>query len=77
MTQSDFDCLAHVVIDPQAWYDHAVKTFGQQKADAALAAKVERWWNEYTTESAKPDYLPRAKREALQATDLTATAAKE
>ena len=67
MTQSDFDCLAHVVLDPQAWYDHAVKAMGQQRADAALAAKVERWWNEYTTESAKPDYQTRAQRELIAA----------
>ena len=64
MTKSDFDCLAHVVVDPQAWYDHAVKTFGERKAEAMLAAKVERWWAEYTRESAKVEYKTRAQREA-------------
>ena len=64
MTKTDFDCLAHVVVDPQAWYDHVVKTFGEQKAQAMLAAKVERWWQEYTIESAKPSYKTRAMRDA-------------
>ena len=64
MTKSDFDCLAHVVVDPQAWYDHGVKTFGEQKAQAMLAAKVERWWGEYTQESVKVGYKTRAQREA-------------
>ena len=64
MMKTDFDCLANVVVDPQAWYDHAVKELGQQKADAALSAKVERWWQEWKQESAKPGYLTRAQREA-------------
>lgn len=67
MTKSDFDCLAHVVVDPQGWYDHVVKTFGETKADAMLAAKVERWWNEWKVESAKSGYQRRAQREAAQA----------
>ena len=65
MTKSDFDCLAHIVIDPQAWYDHVVKTFGEVRAEAMLAAKVERWWADYTTASAKPDYKTRAEREII------------
>ena len=64
MTKSDFDCLAHVVLDPNAWYDHAVKTFGEAKAEAMLAAKVERWWAEYARESAKPQYRNRVERDA-------------
>ena len=74
MTKSDFDCLAHVVVDPQAWYDHAVKTFGQQKADAMLAAKVERHWADYTQASAQPDYKTRAVKEVEL---IAAQAAKE
>lgn len=64
MTQDELDCLAYVVIDPESWYDHAIKTFGQQKAEAMLAAKVQRWWNEWKIESSKPNYLTRAQREA-------------
>ena len=64
MTKSDFDCLAHIVVDPQAWYDHGVKTFGEARAEAMLAAKVERWWVEYVRESAKPQYKTRSERDA-------------
>ena len=67
MTKSDFDCLAHVVVDPQAWYDHAVKTFGEARAEAMLAAKVERHWADFVTESARPDYKTRLERETLAA----------
>lgn len=67
MTQSDKDVLAYIVIDPDEWYSHAIETFGQQKADAMLAAKVERWWDEWKIESSKPDYLTRAQREAQKA----------
>ena len=67
MTQSDFDCLAHIVVDPQAWYDHGVKTFGEQRAEAMLAAKVERHWQSYVVESAKPDYKTRTEREQAEA----------
>ena len=64
MTKSDLDCLAHIVVDPQAWYDHAVKTFGQQRADAMLAAKVERHWDNYVKESGRHGYKNRAQRDA-------------
>ena len=74
MTKSELDCLAHVVTDPDAWYDHAVKTFGQQRADAMLAAKVERWWSEYIQASAQPDYKTRAVKEVEL---IAAQAAKE
>ena len=63
MTKSDFDCLAHIVVDPQAGYDHVVKTFGEPKTEAMLAAKVERHWQSYVTESAKVGYKTRAERE--------------
>ena len=67
MTKSEFDCLSHVVLDPQAWYDHALRTFGEEKANSFLAAKVERHWNSYVTESAKPDYKTRIERDTLAA----------
>lgn len=70
MTKSDLDCLAHVVIDPQAWYDHVIKTFGEARAEAMLAAKVERHWENYVQESAKPDYKSRLEREAIAAQAL-------
>ena len=70
MTKSDFDCLANVVVDPQAWYDHGVKTFGEARADAMLAAKVERHWQSYVAESAKPDYKTRIERDTLEAAAL-------
>lgn len=65
MTQDEFDCLAYVVIDPNEWEQHAIKTFGAEKAQAMLAAKVERWWKEFKIASAQPGYQTRAERECL------------
>ena len=67
MTKTDFDCLAHVVVDPQAGYDHAVKSFGETRAEAMLAAKGEIHLQSYVTESAKPDYKTRSERETIAA----------
>lgn len=63
MTPVDKQVLANVVIDPDAWYDHVLKTFGEQRANAMLAAKVERHYADYVRESEKPDYQNRAMRE--------------
>lgn len=67
MTPVDKQVLHHVVMDADAWYDHAIKTFGETRANAMLAAKVERHYQDYVRESAKPDYKTRAERDALTA----------
>ena len=56
--------LAHVVIDPDAWYQHAINTFGQEKANQFLAEKVARHKPAYEQAIKKPGYKNRAEREA-------------
>ena len=57
------DVLAHVVADPDAWWRHAVATFGEGPAVLHLEAKVARHRAEYTKAAAQPGYKPRAERE--------------
>ena len=56
--------LANMVIDPDAWYAHAVNYFGQEKADEHLAAKVARGKPEYDAAKAENGYKTRAVRQA-------------
>lgn len=58
--------LAHVVEDPDAWYDNAVEVFGQQVADKHLETKVARHKPSYEREKVKPGYKPRAVRQAAE-----------
>lgn len=55
--------LAHVVVDPDAWYKHAIATFGETVAKVHLEEKVERHRAAYEEESALPGYKNRAERE--------------
>lgn len=71
MLTDDRAVLSHVVVDPDAWYAHAVETFGKECADRCLLAKVARWRSEYERESASPDYKTRAEREALALVSTT------
>lgn len=64
MTNEEKAVLAHAVIDPEAWYAHAVASFGEEVAKRHLAAKVARWKPEYEAESVKPGYKTRAERES-------------
>lgn len=61
ISAEDKAILAHVVIDPDAWVDHALATVGEW----AVTAKIERWRPIYLIEKDKPDYRNRAEREAL------------
>ena len=65
LTQEETAVLAHVVLDPSAWWTHAVNTFGERRAEAALAAKVARWVPSYLSalESDGAAYKSRAVRE--------------
>jgi hypothetical protein len=56
--------LAHVVVDPDAWYEHAITTFGQEKADQFLAEKVTRHQADYDKAAKESNYKNRAQREA-------------
>jgi len=55
--------LAHVVVDPNAWYQHSINTFGQEKADKFLAEKVARHRSDYEEAVKKPDYKNRFERD--------------
>lgn len=66
LTQEQRAILAHVLIDVDAWVEHAVKNVGEH----AVLAKIHRWRNDYLTECGKPDYKNRAEREANAAVEL-------
>ena len=55
--------LAHVVVDPDAWYQHAINTFGQEKADQFLKEKVAKHKPSYEEAIKKPDYKNRFERD--------------
>ena len=61
LTQNEKNVLAHVVVDPAAWWDHAVAT-GKVDEEAVLSDKVARWQQSYDTASAEAGYAPRAER---------------
>jgi hypothetical protein len=42
LTKEERDVMEHVVLDPDGWLDHVVKTFGEAKAREFLDAKVSR-----------------------------------
>lgn len=60
LTPEQFAILAHVVIDPQGWADHALATIGAEAVDA----KVDRYRAEYLAARDRPGYKTRAEREA-------------
>lgn len=55
--------LAHIVVDPDAWYAHAIAHFGQAIADEHLAAKVEWHKAAYLEAKGNANYETRAERE--------------
>jgi hypothetical protein len=54
--------LAHVVVDPDAWEQHAIETFGAARAAQMLSEKVARWKLAYKAAAVSPNYKPRAER---------------
>lgn len=72
MTPEQRAVLAHVVVDPDAWYAHAVSFFGQALADKHLAAKVARWTPDYEAAQAKGGYQTRATRDIEEKAALDA-----
>lgn len=61
LTEEQFAILAYVVVDPQAWADHAEATIGT----AAVIAKIEKYRAGYDAEKSLPCYKTRAERELL------------
>lgn len=62
LTTNERAVLAHIVVDPDAWWEHATD-WPKIDEEAALKAKVERWQEECDVEHAKPDYKDRAVRQ--------------
>ena len=70
LKRDDRVILAHVVVDPDAWYEHAVRQFGEEVADKHLAAKIARWKGDYEAAVARVGYKTRAEREAARAISI-------
>jgi len=68
ITIEDKAILAHVVIDPDAWVEHALATIGEK----AVTAKIERYRAEYLAKKDLPDYMNRAERDAFELTEIEA-----
>lgn len=64
LTDNERAVLAHVVVDPDAWWTHANEAERKTPAEEALAAKVDRWQAAYDAEKDDPGYQTRAQREA-------------
>jgi hypothetical protein len=62
LTIEDKAILAHVVLNPDVWVDHTLKTVGEQ----AVMAKIERWRPHYEAEKIKPDYKNRVERDTAE-----------
>ena len=62
LTDHERCVLAHVVVDPDEWWEHATR-WAKIDEEAALAAKVARWKPGYDGECHQPDYKTRAVRE--------------
>lgn len=65
LTTNERNVLAHMVIDPDAWWEHATN-WGQVDEEAALADKVARWQSDYEAAVAAGNYQTRAEREAAE-----------
>jgi len=69
LTDLERAVLAHVVVDPDAWWEHACTCGISIGPEAALSAKVSRWAPEYVNERNRlgSEYKTRAEVEEAQA----------
>jgi hypothetical protein len=63
LTAEENDVLAHVVVDPAAWWAHA-QTATKFSPEKALAEKIAKWKPKYDVEKLAPGYEKRAARQA-------------
>ena len=65
LTDNERAVLAHVVVDPVVWWEHA-QTNGSVDAEASLLAKVMRYQGAYNTAliAGGKNYQTRAERDA-------------
>jgi len=59
ISKEDRAILAHVVMDPDAWVEHALATVGE----GAVTAKIEKYRADYLAKKDLPGYQTRAERE--------------
>ena len=59
LSVEDKAILAHIVMDPDAWVEHALATVGEQ----AVTAKIEKYKADYLAKKDLPGYQTRAERE--------------
>lgn len=64
LTDEQKAAIAHAVVDPNAWVEHALKELGEK----AVLEKVRKWLPEYFGEKERlgSDYKNRAERELEQ-----------
>ena len=63
LTQRQLDVLNDVVIDGQAWADHAESHQGITKGTASMLSKVKKWEGAYNQHISAGNYKNRAVRE--------------
>ena len=73
LTTNEHAVLAHVVLEPVAWWEHVLSCDGSNgkhalNAEACLASKVQKYSGEYEAALARDgaDYKTRSEREALE-----------
>ena len=67
LTQEEASILGHIVVNPQAWADHAESKLGIEKGRAAMLAKVTRHQAAYDLCVAEDNYQDRNARDAAEA----------
>ena len=65
LTDNERHVLAHVVVDPDEWWEHATER-PKINEEAALAAKVERHQADHDAECVKDGYCTRAVKQAAE-----------
>lgn len=63
MTNEERLVLSHIVVDPDAWYTHAINTFGVVAAREMLIAKVNKWRPVYLSVVREEGYKNRVERD--------------
>lgn len=61
LSAEDKAILAHIVVNPNEWVEHALKIVGEK----AVIAKINKYRAEYLTQKDLPNYKTRAEREVL------------
>lgn len=59
LTTEDKAVLAHILVDPTSWVDHAVNTVGE----SAVREKIEKYKGSYFLEKDSVNYKTRAERD--------------